>query len=249
MVARRVRLGILGAAVALTACGALAPVDAGRQTLSVRLATGWQVQAAARTRADVRRVRFGLVQVDGSALRVVAVREVPLVGPQVAVRFANVPAGVYRAAAVALDGDGQSLNRQGPALSANVATVQEGRSPVLSAGEALVVTVALADARFASLPVRVPGLARLGAAGLEFQLLDVYGGRIAASRRVAVDGDVPVGVVFHDVPAGAYQAGLLATAADGSRLVQLFSSNVALVTDQGDTVQWTASDAFAIPLP
>jgi hypothetical protein len=247
------RIRVLAACVTacLTACQPVVPggEPAGTGTVTVQLASGWHVQAAARTRSDVAKVRIGLVLVEGNALRVVAVQEVALMGPQIAVRFNNVPVGIYRAAAVALDRDGNPLNQQGPALSANVATLQDGRTPVLSAGDALVVTVPLADARFASLPVRVPGLARLSAAQLEFQLIDVYGGRIAGTQRVTVGATPPAGVVFHDVPNGAYQAAIIATAADGTRLAQLISTNLALVANQGDSVQWTASDAFAIPLP
>jgi hypothetical protein len=217
--------------------------------ITVRLGPGMRIQALAKTRSDIAKVRLGLVKVEGSSLRVVAVQEIALMGSQVAARFGNVPVGVYRAAAVALDPQGNSLNVQGPALSANVATIQEGQAPAFSAGEALVITLPLADATFASLPLRVPGLARLSAAQVEFQLIDIYGGQVASTQRVTIGATPPAGVVFHNVPNGAYQAAINALAADGSRLAQLTSTNLAIVSNYGASVQWTAGEGFEIPLP
>jgi hypothetical protein len=244
---------LVAAVMAATAagCWSEAPVvpPEGPGAITVRLDPGWRLQAVAKTRSDVAKVRLGLVRVEGTSLKVVAVQEIALMGPQVAVRFHGVPVGVYRAAAVALDREGTTLNPQGPTLSANVATVQEGKAPLLSAGEALVITLPLADATFASLPLLAPGVARLGAAQLEYQLIDVYGGRLASIQRVNVGAAPPAGVIFHNVPNGVYQAGIIATGADGTLLAQLTSSNLAIVSNYGASVQWTASDAFAIPLP
>ncbi|MBC7541234.1 MAG: hypothetical protein H7338_00735 [Candidatus Sericytochromatia bacterium] len=217
-------------------------------SLSMTVGSGWTTQARAAVQGDIVRVRFGLARVEGPKLKLIAVQEVPLQGNRVAARFHHVPAGVYRGAVVALDQQGTVLNANGPALSPNVVTVQEQAAPVYSAGEILAVTVPLRDAVFATLPVRLPGMSQLGATLIEVQLVDVYASRVVAAQRLTPKGPMPA-VAFHSVPNGMFQVNVLVLNTAGTVTNVLASSNLAIVTGQGDSVQWTASDSFVVPLP
>lgn len=241
--------GALCTLMGLCGCGDM-PIHLADADVSLAVTVGaeWTTQAQAATRSDIARVRFGLARLDGLTLKLVAVQEVPLQGGRVAARFRNVPIGVYRGAVVALDQGGAVLNAAGPALSPNVVTVQSGLAPIYSAGEALAVSVPLRDAAFATLPVRLPGISRLGAAQIEVQLFDVYTSQIIAAKRLTPTGPSPA-VAFRNVPNGFFQAHVLLLASDGAVSNVLTSNNLAIVAGQGETVQWSASDAFAVPLP